>query len=243
MNLSNFFAQTPPAEFGVIIAIAVILVATYFLYRKILETLKSIKSNIDEVDYNGIYKSTSVEAHLEDIKDQMQKVGESVSQKNEDDKGNMGTLITKDLVAKAVAFNGFEPQMLEDGWCSFVYKDHHFMVYCGHLPYISFYNSFSVGQEDSEFEYDVFREAAEIVNNGTVNGVITFDDENNSVTYQVAAIEKSYEHLCLSFMDYLGMLDQNINAHRYAYCKLLDEREKQNPPMPVIDPDHKSLLN
>ena len=56
-------------------------------------------------------------------------------------------------------------------------------------------------------------------------GQITFSDGDTKVAYHVFGVEKGQAHLCMSFMDYLGMFDELVACHKFYYDKLLNEKK------------------
>ena len=89
--------------------------------------------------------------------------------------------------------------------------------------------------------------AADKTNSDTMNGRITVSDdsEDKSFAFRVLAVEKTYEHLCVSFMDYIEMVNNIIERHRCEYAKLLQERQEQNQSTSLVDnqPHSRAMLS
>lgn len=150
---------------------------------------------------------------------------------------NHGTPLTAELVKQAILYNGFVPVSTDNGWYGLKIQGGTFFVSCDNLPYVQFYKGFGYDQNDPDVQIDLVKQAAEIINSETMNGKITFSDdsEDKSFAFRVLAVEKTYEHLCVSFMDYVEMVNNLIERHRYEYGKLIQERQKWNQSEALID--------
>ena len=130
------------------------------------------------------------------------------------------TSLKKEDLDDVLRDNGFVPHHGEDGWIYFKKQGDTYVLSTHSLPYIQFYKGFDCDTCDIE----LFKQAAQIAMNETWLGRITFSDEDRKVAYRVFAVERSQSHFCLSFMDYINMLDDLVACHTYYYNKLLNEK-------------------
>lgn len=93
-----------------------------------------------------------------------------------------------------------------------------------------FYKNFCYNPSNSEVEHDLVKEAVDIINQDTLNGKITFGNDSDDIklAYQVFTVEMTYEHLCISFMEYIRMLDDLVERTMKEYINQIRERQVQN---------------
>lgn len=170
-----------------------------------------------------------------------------ISDTAKDAKFDPGTPLTSELVKQAISYNGFVPSATANGWYGFKIQGETFFVSCDNLPYVQFYKGFGYDQSDPDIQIDLVMRAADKINSNTMNGRITFSDdsEDKSFAFRVLAVEKTYEHLCVSFMDYIEMVNNIIERHRCEYAKLLQERQEQNQSTSLVDnqPHSRAMLS
>ena len=130
------------------------------------------------------------------------------------------TVLKKEDIDDVLRDNGFVPHHGEDGWIYFKKHGDTYVLSAHSLPHVQFYKGFDCENCDM----DLFKQAAQIAMNETWLGRITFSDEDTKVAYRVFGIEKSQTHFCLSFMDYIHMLDELVASHNYFYNKLIEDK-------------------
>lgn len=150
------------------------------------------------------------------------------------------TILKQDQVDDVLKDNGFIPHRGDDGWIYFKKQGEIYVLSAHTLPHVQFY----IGYDCDSCDIDLFKQAAQLAMNETWIGRITFSEDETKVSYRVFGVEKSQAHFCLSFMDYMNMLDELVACHRYYYNKLLEEKatlriEDQpnlvlNKPKPII---------
>lgn len=139
-----------------------------------------------------------------------------------------GTPLNADLIKQSIKFNGFEPMVEDNSWYVFKIQGKDYYVCYRNIPYLQFYKRFEFNQSDPDFQIDLVKTAAYKINQDTLNGRIIFSDnpEEKHLAYQVFAVEMTYEHLCVSLMAYIRMLDDLIERHYNEYRNLIRERQK-----------------
>lgn len=139
-----------------------------------------------------------------------------------------GTPLTADLIKLAIKFNGFEPMVEDNSWYVFKIQGKNYYVCYGNIPYLQFYKIYEYNQSDPDFQLDLVKTAANKINQDTLNGRIIFNDnpEGKFLEYQVFAVEMTYEHMCVSFMTYIRMLDELVERHYNEYRNLIRERQE-----------------
>lgn len=130
------------------------------------------------------------------------------------------TVLKQDMVDDIIRDNGFIPHHGEDNWIYFKKQGETYVLSAHSLPHVQFYKGFDC----DDCDIDLLRQAAQIAMNETWLGRITFSEEDTKVAYRVFGVEKSQAHFCLSFMEYMHMLDELVACHRYYYDKLMEEK-------------------
>ena len=134
------------------------------------------------------------------------------------------TRLTPELVNDVIRNNGFMPLPSNDGeWIPFKWQGEIFFISTNSLPGIQFYKGFSYKDDDNP---DILKKSAEKTMNELLYGRITFSEEDDVMAFRVLAVEKSVEHFTETFMDYMRMLENMVDCHRYFYQQLLHEKEK-----------------
>lgn len=146
------------------------------------------------------------------------------------------TLLTPELISDVIRNNGFFPIKKEVDWVGFKWQGEQYFISNDTLPGVQFYKGFSYG-DDSNME--LMKKAADMAMDEVWYGRITFADEDNIIAFRVFAVEKSVEHFTDSFMDYMKMLNNLIECHRYFYQKLEEEKKTVNLSQTQIDAPHK----
>lgn len=142
------------------------------------------------------------------------------------------TLLTPELISDVIRNNGFFPIKKEVDWVGFKWQGEQYFISNDTLPGVQFYKGFSYG-DDSNME--LMKKAADMAMDEVWYGRITFADEDNIIAFRVFAVEKSVEHFTDSFMDYMKMLNNLIECHRYFYQKLEEEKKTVNLSQTQID--------
>ena len=148
-----------------------------------------------------------------------------------------GTPISMDLVKEAISFNGFVPVPTDNNWFEFKVQGETYCVSANNFPYIQFYKGYGIDLEDSGTHLDLLKQAAQNAVLGCGIGRITFNEtpEDATIAFRIPAVENTYEHLCVSFMDYLRLLNNLVDHHKAEYDMLLQEREEQLQVSRMID--------
>ena len=146
------------------------------------------------------------------------------------------TLLTPELISDVIRNNGFFPIKKEVDWVGFKWQGEQYFISNDTLPGVQFYKGFSYG-DDSNME--LMKKAADMAMDEVWYGRITFADEDNIIAFRVFAVEKSVEHFTDSFMDYMKMLNNLIECHRYFYQKLDEESKTINISQTQIEAPHK----
>ena len=129
------------------------------------------------------------------------------------------TALTRELVSEAIRRNGFFPLKDDGEWIQFKSQGDVYFISTAALPGIQFYRGFAYSNED----LPLLKRAAEQAMEEDWVGRITFNEEDNTISFRVFGIEHSIEHFTDSFMDYMKMLNNLVDCHRYFYQKLLEE--------------------
>lgn len=129
------------------------------------------------------------------------------------------TALTRELVSEAIKRNGFFPLKDDGEWIQFKSQGDVYFISTAALPGIQFYRGFAYSNED----LPLLKRAAEQAMEEDWVGRITFNEEDNTISFRVFGIEHSIEHFTDSFCDYMKMLNNLVDCHRYFYQKLLEE--------------------
>lgn len=134
------------------------------------------------------------------------------------------TRLTPELVNDVIRNNGFIPLPSNDSkWIPFKWQGEIFFISTNSLPGIQFYKGFSYKDDNNP---DILKKSAEMTMNELLYGRITFSEEDDVMAFRVLAVEKSVEHFTETFMDYMKLLENMVDCHRYFYQQLLHEKEK-----------------
>lgn len=146
------------------------------------------------------------------------------------------TQLTSELIGDVVRNNGFFPIQNETEWIGFKWQGEQYFISGNTLPGVQFYKGFSY---DNESNLELLKRAADMAMNETWYGHINFSEEEKTISFRVFAVEKSVEHFTDSFMDYMNMLNNLIECHRYFYQKLDEENKTINISQTQIETHHK----
>ena len=134
------------------------------------------------------------------------------------------TVLTRELVSEAIRRNGFFPLKDDGEWIQFKSQGEIYFISTAALPGVQFYRGFAYSNED----LPLLKKAAEQAMEEDWVGRITFNEEDNTISFRVFGIEYSIEHFTDSFMDYMKMLNNLVDCHRYFYQKLIEENKTYN---------------
>lgn len=135
------------------------------------------------------------------------------------------TPLISELIEDVIRKNGFIPSQKEEEWISFKWQGEQYFISTHNLPGVQFYKGFSYG---SDMELQLLKKAAELAMEETWFGRITFSEGDNAIAFRVFGVERSAEHFTDSFMDYMKMLNNLVDCHRYFYQKLIEENKTYN---------------
>ena len=131
------------------------------------------------------------------------------------------TKLSRELVIEGIKKNGFTPINDDGDWIQFKNHGVSYNISTSSLPGIQFYLGFSYDNKDLE----LLKRAADEAMKEDWLGRITFNAEIQTIEFRVFGIERSIEHFTETFMDYLNILNNLAEAHRYFYNKLLEENK------------------
>ena len=134
------------------------------------------------------------------------------------------TALTRELVSDTIRRNGFFPLKDDGEWIQFKSQGEVYFISTAALPGVQFYKGFAYSNED----LPLLKKAAEQAMEEDWVGRITFNEEDNTISFRVFGIEYSIEHFTDSFMDYMKMLNNLVDCHRYFYQKLIEENKTYN---------------
>ena len=139
-----------------------------------------------------------------------------------------GSLLNKELVREAIIFNGFIPQEAGEGWFSFKFSGDTYYCSYGNGTLMQFRKQYQIDLNDPDVRLNLMKEASVIVIDKTLMGRIAIDEslENPGISFLVTGVEMTYEHLTVSFMEYIKLLDDVYNRYGYEYGQLLDEERR-----------------
>ena len=133
-------------------------------------------------------------------------------------------VLTKELVSDVIRRNGFFPLKDDGEWIQFKSQGEVYFISTAALPGVQFYKGFSYSNED----LPLLKKAAEQAMEEDWVGRITFNEDENTISFRAFGIEHSVEHFTDSFMDYMKMLNSLVDCHRYFYQKLIEENKTYN---------------
>ena len=134
------------------------------------------------------------------------------------------TVLTRELVSEAIRRNGFFPLKDDGEWIQFKSQGEIYFISAAALPGVQFYRGFAYSNED----LPLLKKAAEQAMEEDWVGRITFNEDDNTISFRVFGFEHSIEHFTDSFMDYMKMLNNLVDCHRYFYQKLIEENKTYN---------------
>ena len=134
------------------------------------------------------------------------------------------TVLTRELVSEAIRRNGFFPLKDDGEWIQFKSQGEIYFISTAALPGVQFYRGFAYSNED----LPLLKKAAEQAMEEDWVGRITFNEDDNTISFRVFGFEHSIEHFTDSFMDYMKMLNNLVDCHRYFYQKLIEENKTYN---------------
>jgi hypothetical protein len=139
--------------------------------------------------------------------------------------GGKKTRLTPELLGDVIKNNGFFPTKKEECWIGFKYQGEQYFISCDTLPGVQFYRGFSYSDDDN---LELLKKAAAMAMEETWYGHILFSEEEKTISFRVFAVEKSVEHFTDSFMDYMNMLNNLIECHKY-FCRNLNQTQIADP--------------
>ena len=128
------------------------------------------------------------------------------------------------MVSDAIRRNGFFPLKDDGEWIQFKSQGEVYFISTAALPGVQFYKGFAYSNED----LPLLKKAAEQAMEEDWVGRITFNEDDNTISFRVFGFEHSIEHFTDSFMDYMKMLNNLVDCHRYFYQKLIEENKTYN---------------
>ena len=134
------------------------------------------------------------------------------------------TVLTRELVSEAIRRNGYFPLKDDGEWIQFKSQGEIYFISTAVLPGVQFYKGFAYKKEDLA----LLKKAAEQAMGEDWVGRITFNEDDYTISFRVFGIEHSIEHFTDSFMDYMKMLNNLVDCHRYFYQQLIEENKKYN---------------
>ena len=164
---------------------------------------------------------------IQDLKKQLQTI------RNEDASSTIReqTVLTRELVSDVIRRNGFFPLKDDGEWIQFKSQGELYFISTAAIPGVQFYRGFTYSNED----LPLLKKAAEQAMEENWVGRITFNEEDNTISFRVFGIEHSIEHFTDSFIDYMKMLNSLVDCHRYFYQKLIEENKTYNLPNHQIE--------
>lgn len=171
----------------------------------------------------GLY--VSKKDRLESLKKQEPAAPQEQAVKIEMAEPSKGTPLDKEMLRQAIRFNGFIPCESENGWLSFNVQGKTFVCKYENGAFIYFGIRYNIDMTDEDLPYELLVRAAKKVGNDTFIGRIIICESN--IDYMVQGVELTYEHLCMSFMTYVHLLDDLIARHHYEYAQLKDAEDNK----------------
>ena len=142
--------------------------------------------------------------------------------------------LTPDTIAKAVRFNGYVPELVEDG-VEFRVQGERYLIDTERLPLFFIFKSYSINPED--WDMDLMRQAAHRMSDDLVMVKATFSDDSTTLSFLVGAQDRNYESLKENLLTYLRVMADGQHRLDEVYRHLVEERDKASlPNQPYIPP-------
>lgn len=129
--------------------------------------------------------------------------------------------LNPDLVAEAIKYNGYVPEMGED-CVSFMVQGERCIVTTDRLPFLTVIRHYSLDPEDCDNE--LLRDAASKATCGLLMGKCWISDDNKVLTFSTTGIEPKYGHFRDALVKYLGVLSDVERLLGETYNKLMDDK-------------------
>lgn len=155
-----------------------------------------------------------------------------------------GTPLDKEHVRQAIIFNGFVPSEAGDGWFAFKVQGETYGCSYNNGPLMQFYKGYGIDLNDKDIQFDFVVRAARKVIDETLMGRIVIDENPSDpgIAFKVTGIEMTYEHLCVSFMEYIRLLEDLHARHGYEYHQMCEAEDvKVHPSYAEMPRDTKVL--
>ena len=159
-------------------------------------------------DYDTLKKQEAIAAHTPACVEKMSEINVN------------GTPLDKEHVRQAIIFNGFVPHEAGDGWFAFKVQGETYCCSYDNGPLMQFYKGYKLDMDDVDYHHELCIKASETVLHNSSMGRVTFDDE--AIAFRVTGIEMTYEHLCISFIEYIHILEDLRNHHTHEYYQLVE---------------------
>lgn len=154
-----------------------------------------------------------------------------------------GTPLDKEHVRQAIIFNGFVPHESGDGWFAFKIQGETYCCSYDNGPLMQFYKGYRLDMNDVDYHHELCIKASETVLHNSLMGRVTFDDDKTApgIAFRATGIEMTYEHLCVSFMEYIHLIENLYAQHRYEYSHLCEVEDIKAAPF-YIEPSRNAIF-
>lgn len=131
--------------------------------------------------------------------------------------------LDKETAMEAIRYNGYVPEA--DGhWITFMAQGEHYAIDADRFPVMVMMKHYNLDRK--EYDMDLMHKAAHQVSDEIIMGKVLFTREEDSIAFQITAIENKYGHFKDCLTRYISIINESQSRMSQLYNDM-DAKQKE----------------